>query len=217
MDNYLNLLLPVFIGLISWAIKNYLFNLINKRNELVQIEWEYRLKEIWSPLYFWSGMLLLEVNKEERAEGVRKLQEILSKAVYILPKKHFFTLFKLIEKNTSQKTTQITNEEYLKTRKYIYDQIEVLQFLLYKSSMLDDVSVRTNILYPYKYLFRMTSVLIIHLLMWALIISILFAVYALLVDGHYWALGLSGILLLYIVNVDMKQREKISKEVKKRI
>jgi len=221
MDDSIKLLIPIVVGIFSWFIKNFIFNLIAKRNELIHKEWECRLKEIWSPLYYWSGILLLNknnnINKEEVKYGLREFQDTLSKAAYVLPKEHFYTLIKLVEFNTKQNTKPIPNDEYLKTRKYIYNQIELLNYLLYRSSEFDDVSVKTNLIYPYKYLLRMITISIAHILIWILIITVIYLLYWSFNYGHYWALGFVALILIYLMHIDIKQRKYINEEINKRL
>ena len=58
MDSLEKIALPAAVALISWFIKDFIFGLISKRREAMRREWEFRLREIWSPLYYWSGVVL---------------------------------------------------------------------------------------------------------------------------------------------------------------
>ncbi len=53
------LFIPLVLGIAGWFIKSFLFTEYARRNEAVRKEWEWRLLEVWSPLYYWSGIVEL--------------------------------------------------------------------------------------------------------------------------------------------------------------
>ncbi len=218
MDAIEKFIVPAVVALISWLIKDFLFSLNVKRNDALRREWEYRLKEVWSPLYYWSGTILFGNDSRGWAKhGVGDLEKALAKSAHLIPRQHFYVLIKLIEMATGQQTRKATIEEIQKAREYMYSQIELLNYLLYRKSGIDDVSVRTNILHPYKHLLRLVSLAVMHLAIWVAIAGILLIVYSLYFDGHYFPVWILAIGLIVLVIVDFRKRREIEKEIGKRL
>jgi len=42
------LLFPLILGIVGWFVKDFLFAVYARRDELVRKEWEKRLLEVWS-------------------------------------------------------------------------------------------------------------------------------------------------------------------------
>lgn len=207
------LIVPALIGLFSWLIKDFIFGLISKRN----VEWEYRLKEIWSPLFYWSGIVLFDEKKKSwDKHGIKEMEVILAKSAHLLPSKHYYTLVKLLEMETGQPTKRITIDQIIKTRDYIYKQIELLNYLLHRRSIID-VLDSTDILSPYKTALRFLSFITFHVMIWVCIVLIIFAMYSLYVNDHYWVLWLLVIGFAIIMSVNVAKQREIHKEVKKRL
>lgn len=219
METIEKILVPAAVALISWLIKDFIFGLISKRNEALRQEWEYRLKEIWSPLFYWSGVVLFDdVKKGWEKHGLAELEKVLAKSAHLIPRKHYYVLMTVVELMTAQKTTKKpTLQEITKAREYVYGQIEVLNYLLYRSSSMDDVSIRTNVLHPYSFLLRMLSLGIIHLGMWSIIAGAIIVVYLLYAQGHYWLLSIIALCLAFIVGIDVRKRQDIKRELEARL
>ena len=125
------LIFPLIVGIVGWFLKDYLFAVYARRDELVRKEWERRLLEVWSPLYFWSGVILLDgKQKGWDRHGLKELEVILSKNANLLPIHHYNTLIKLIQTLTDQKTSAVDISQLKKTRQYIYDQVKTFNYLL---------------------------------------------------------------------------------------
>lgn len=207
------LIVPALIGLLSWLIKDFIFGLISKRNA----EWEYRLKEIWSPLFYWSGAVMFDEEKKGwDKHGMKEMETILTKSAHLLPSEHYYTLVKLLEMETGQPTKRITIDQIIKTRDYIYKQIELLNYLLHRRSIIDALD-STDILSPYKTALRFLSFIAFHVMIWACIVLIIFALYSLYVDNYYWILWLLAISFTIVMTVNVLKHVKIHREVKKRL
>ena len=212
-------LAPAAVALVSWLIKDFIFGLISKRNEAVRREWEYRLKEVWSPLFYWSGIVLLDdVKKGWEKHGLTELEKLLAKSAHLIPRKHYYVLMTMVELMTAQKTTKKpTLQEITKARDYVYGQIEVLNYLLYRSSGMDDVSIGTNVLHPYSFLLRTLSLGIIHLGIWIIIAGAIIGIYLLYTQGYYWFLVVIALVLAAVVVTDVRKRREIKREFERRL
>ena len=222
MDSIDKFVVPAVVALVSWLIKDFLFDLSVKRNEALRREWEFRLKEIWSPLYFWSGIVLFADNaKEWDKHGLADLEKTLAKSTHLIPRKQLYTFVKLVELASGQKTAKPTIDEIQKAREYVYSQIELLNYLLYRKTGMDDVSVKTNLLHPYRHLLRLLSPGVTHLAMWVAISGLILAVYSLYSEGYYWPLGVVAVsilvLIVVLVWVDIRKRKEIEREIQKRV
>ena len=211
------LVVPAIVGLFSWLIKDFIFGLISRRNEQLRKEWEYRLNEIWSPLFYWSGVVMFdEKAKGWDKHGIKEMEVILAKSAHLLPSKHYRTLIKLLEMQTGQPTKRIKLEDIVKTRDHIYKQIELLNYLLHRRSSIDALDA-TDILSPYKILLRLLSFGAFHLVIWVFIILIVFILYSLYINQHYWVMTLLVIIFAIVVAIDVQKRMDIHREVKKRL
>lgn len=219
MDMIEKIVVPAAVALISWLIKDFIFGLYTRRNEALRREWEYRLKEIWSPLFYWSGIVLLDdVKKGWEKHGLTELEKILAKSAHLIPRKHYYVLMTVIELLTAQKTTKKPSlQELTKAREYIYSQIELLNYLLYRRSGMDDASINTNVLHPYRYLLRMFSLGIIHLGIWVIIAGVIMGIYFFYMEGYYRLLIIVALLLAIVFYVDVRKRREIRLEFEKRL
>jgi hypothetical protein len=210
------LIFPVSLAIISWFVKDFVFKLANKRNYAVNREWEFRLKEIFSPLYYWSGILVLRTNNEKYNYGLEEFESVLSKCSYIIPSEHFHCLAKIVEKLSIQGANGPSGDEYRNTRAYLYDKIELLNYLLYRSSEYVDVSMDSNFFSPYKYLVRVIFTAFYHIFVWAIVGIILLFCYFIFANGYYLAIFFLFILLATIVVVDARRRDEIWRGIEQR-
>lgn len=216
MDTLEQSIITACIALIGWAIKDIFLQNSIKKNEAVRIEWERRLKEIWSPLFYWSGVVLFnDSDKTWDRHGAKELENILIKSAHILPLEHYYTLVRLLEKATNQKTTPIKIDQIAKTRDFIYRQIQLLNYLLYRREDIYEADYSVDVMTPYKLLLRASSTAIIHLLVWVLIISIMGLMYFCYLKGLYLPILLFILLLLVVAYFDIQNRNKIYKETKR--
>lgn len=210
---------PAAVALISWLIKDFIFGLYTRRNEALRREWEYRLKDIWSPLFYWSGIVLLDdVKKGWEKHGLTELERILAKSAHLIPRPHYYVFMTVVELITAQKTTKKpTLQDITKAREYVYSQIELLNYLLYRKSGLDDVSIKTNVLHPYSYMLRMISLGFIHLSIWIIIAGVIMGIYFFYMEGYYWPLVLLVLVLASVFIVDVRKRREIRLDFEKRL
>src|SRR5688572_11542010 len=126
------LAIPLVLGLVGWFVKDYLFTVYARRDELVRKEWEKRLLEVWSPLYYWSGVVML--SGRERGwdrHGMKELESILEKSAHLLPTQHYNNLIKLIQMLTGQVTAAPRISDLKLTRQFIHNKIVTLNYVLY--------------------------------------------------------------------------------------
>lgn len=212
------ILVSAIVGLISWLIKDFVFGIVSKRNEQLRKEWEYRLKEVWSPLFYWSGVVLFNgKQKSWDKHGLHELELILVKSAHLLPLKHYYALIRVIEMESGQQTQRVNLSEITTTRDYIYKQIELLNYLLYRKKGIFDALETTDILSPYKTALRLFSVGAFHMLIWVIIVSVIIGMYLLYVKAYYWPLWMIALIFVVIIYVDIKKRLELHKEIKKRL
>lgn len=214
--------LPAIVALVSWLIKDFLVGLNVKRSEALRREWEFRLKDVWSPLYFWSGIVLFEGSKKGwDKHGISELEKVLARSTHLIPQKHFYTLIRMIETASGQSTPRPAIDEIQQARAFIYNQIEVLNYLLYRKSGLDDVSAATNILHPYRQLTRLIVRGAVHLTIWVAVAGSILGIYRLYTLEYYRSLVaivlLVAISVTIFVVVDVRKRRDIEKEIRKRL
>lgn len=204
---------PIVVGLISWFIKDYVFSLMQKRQEALRTEWRSRLIDCWSPLFFWSGVVLaysgLPTKKEE---AVKELEKILAKNANLIPLNHYHALVKLIEVSTGAIQGQFDMHEIEKTRAYIYKQIELHNFVLFKKDMIFEPSSHVSLFGSQQALLRLSSQIVQHVVSWGVLALYLYAIYRALLNEK---LALSLILLLPVVLVvmhDLRKKYKLDQE-----
>jgi len=216
MDEILRkLAFPLAAALLSWLIKDLLIKSLAKRKELARTEWEYRLKQIWSPLFYWSGVITLsDTNQGWNKHGVKELESLLSKSAQLLPLKHYHALVRMIEGATNQKTSKIGLVEAQQTRDYIYRQIQLLNYLLYRHEAIYEPDFSVDIIAPYRFLLRAISAFFLHLSAWALIAVLIYLFYYCYVTTTLWPIFLFAGFFAIIVGIDVYKRIAIHKEIK---
>jgi len=194
------LVFPLILGIVGWFVKDYLFAVYARRDELVRKEWERRLLETWCPLYYWSGIVLFSGNQSgwER-HGLKELEALLSKSAHLLPVGHYNNLIKLIQTLTAQKTMQPAIKDLKLTRQYIYEQIKTLNYLLYRRSGWFEATTYTDFFASAKYLIRFTSQALKHIVVWLAVISVLGGTYLAYLDQRY--LLVSAVITLVLIPV----------------
>ncbi len=212
-------LIALALGLISWLVKDLVFRLFSDRNEKLHTELAYRLTQVWSPLFYWSGIIKFQGDVRGWSKhGLKELENILSTNAHIIPLKHYYNLIKLIEEATGQPTGQISLEDLEETRSFVYRQVEVLNFILFKYQLVVDLESFTDPFVGYKAALRYASTIVFHLAIWLLIFSILVSlVYFAFWCGIMWPGIILAVLFLVIVALDLQKRLKIHREVQKRI
>jgi hypothetical protein len=128
------LVAPILVALVSWLIKDYVFAQQKAKQEMLRAEWLKRLTTFWSPLFLWSGMILFPKDSDGKnvEKAVEELTSALASNAHLLPKQHFHVVMSLIEKATVLPNKKLDLNDVKETRAYIYRQIEVLNYLLFK-------------------------------------------------------------------------------------
>jgi len=218
MDHIEQALMPLVIGLISWLIKDLLVKTASKRNEAVRKEWEYRLKEIWSPLFYWSGIVIFSDSERGwKRHGLKELGDILTKSAHLLPLTHYHSLIRLLEGATDQKTSLVSLDQIKNTRDYIYKQIELMNYLVYRHQMMYEPDFAVDITKPYKLLLRGITTVLFHLFIWGLIAGVLYTLYFCFTIDVIWPIIIFLAILIILVCIDLKKRIDIHREIKKRV
>lgn len=208
---------PVALALLGWFLKDYLFALYAKRDELVRKEWERRLLEIWGPLYYWSGIVLLDSKvKDWNRHGLKEVEELLAKSAHLLPVHHYNTMIRTIQALTDQKTALPTVQEIKGTRQYIYGRVQTYNYLLYRRSGWFDATTYTDFLASAKYLVRFTSQALKHLFTWFALIVLLGGTYLAYVEERYWTVALVLGALMVPVIYDWYRHVRLHRELHRR-
>jgi len=206
---------PIVVALISWFIKDYIFAILQKRQEVLRTEWKVRLTECWSPLFFWSGMIIAYSKSPEKlSEAVNELEKILAKNANLIPLNHFHTLVKSIELATNVVDEPPDISEIQKTREYIYKQIELLNFVLFRKDTTFEPSSHVSLFGSQQALLRLTSQITLHIASWGILAVYIFLIYSTVISENF---SLSLILLaplLAVVIHDLKKKYQLSKESK---
>jgi len=218
MDIVEKSLITLGVGIISWLIKDLLIKTAIKRNEAARKEWEHRLKEIWSPLFYWSGVISFSDNSQGwQKHGIKELESILAKSAHLLPLEHYYILIRLIEGATKQKTGSLNINELTSTRDYIYRQVELLNYLLYRHEAIYEADVAVDVMAPYKSLLRATSALFLHIVVWLIIAAIIVGLYFSYLKGVLLPIAISVIVILLVVYFGIKERFEIYRQTRKRL
>jgi len=217
LELFAKYVMPVVLGLIGWFVKDYLFAIYAKRDEMVRKEWEKRLVEIWDPLYYWSGIILLdEKAKGWSRHGLDELEKLLAKSAHLVPEQHYINLIKVIQAVTNQKTALPSLQEIKRTRQFIYGQVQTYNYLLYKRGGWFDATTYTDFLASAKYLVRFTSYALKHLFTWLAIIVLLGGTYLAYVEERYWTVALVLGALIVPVLYDWYRHIRLHHELSRR-
>ncbi|MDP3981389.1 MAG: hypothetical protein Q8Q33_08265 [Chlamydiota bacterium] len=209
------LLLPLIIGIVGWFVKDYLLSIYARRNEIVRKEWEWRLIEVWCPLYYWSGIVMLDGDKEGwNRHGLKELESILTKSVHLIPVQHYNNLIMLLQTLTGQNTTAPNVNQLKLTREYIYSQIKTFNYVLYRRSGWFETTTYTDFFVSIKYIIRFISQALKHIMVWLIVISIFGGIYTSFVNGYYWIVAFIFTCVLAPILYDWYRQIKLHQEVK---
>jgi len=216
-ENIPDLLLTAAIGLAAWFVKDFLFGVFRKRAALERQEWEYRLKEVYCPLYFWSGLLMFTVRDDVRTNLAASLNEVMARSAYAVSRPHYHTLVRLVERAYDQRTTRVSEESVNATRRYLYDHIEALTALLYRMEAAAGVGDPASVLEPFKRTVRLVLIGASQLLVWAIVAGAISGVLALTRAQGSVLLGALVVMLLILLLVDVRHRRSLLEGVRKRL
>jgi len=212
------LLLPLLIGLVSWFIKDYLFTQWRKKEELLREEWYQRLTEVWSPLYYWSGVALFGSVEGGKLgwekHGIREMENILSRYSHLIPPKYYYVLIQIIEWNTTLPHRNLSNKDITDTRLYLYKQIELLNFVLYKRTIPFDPKNYATLFGFHQSAIRTFSQVMFDLVAWLVIALYGYLLYYSFTEEHYILFAIFTSPLISVLIRDLQKRYTMYKELK---
>lgn len=209
------LVAPIFVALISWLIKDYIFAQQKAKQELLRNEWLRRLTTFWSPLFLWSGMVLFPKHGDGKniEKAVSELTTALATNAHLLPIKHYYVIISLIEKATVMPNKALDLNVVNNTRAYIYRQIEILNYLLYKRDNSFDPLTNTAFIGPPLALLRATANTTIHLLVWASLAGFLYLGYYLFSEPNLVGSIVYAMVIILPLWVDAERRIEMRREI----
>jgi hypothetical protein len=210
------LVLPLIVAVIGWLVKDVIVDLFKTRQNEVRLEQLFRLREIYCPLFFWSGVALFDSQKRSGDLALEKLSALMEKSATLMPYEHYYVFIKLIERLAGQSTVQPSKERVDKARDYVYSQIEQLNFVLFRQSDDFDPKTSLDVLKVLKRTLRFGLGGAIHVGIWALVIALIYLIYLAVADNYY-ALVCLAVLFVLIVAAEVKRRISISNEMEKRM
>jgi hypothetical protein len=201
----------------AWFIKDFLFGLYQKRVALERHEWEYRLKEVYCPLYYWSGLLMFDTNDEERIAILEAINAIMARGAYTIAQRHYYTFVRLVEHGYLQKTSGAAEEEIAAARQYLYNHIEALTALLYRMEATAGVGDPSAVLNPYRRMVRFALIAVSQVLVWAVVAGAIGGVLWLWQQQQVAWVGALVVVLLAGLWVDVRQRNLQRRGVRDRL
>lgn len=204
------------VSIAAWFAKNVLLKGHEKRVAEIRKEWLFRLREIYCPLFYWSGVILFDDQRTSQQYGADELGGVLAKAAYLIPRKHYYTLVKLVEWKSKQKTRPVSVEDYTLTRAWLYSQIETYNFALFRKSGDYEVEASFSLLSDFRRLWRLVISGAVNLFIWLLIVLLVLCIYW-AVEGNATRLILMFILLLIISGVEVYRRLAFEKEILRKL
>lgn len=208
------LVAPILVALISWLIKDYLFAQQKTKQDLLRAEWQKRLTTFWSPLFLWSGMILFGKYGDGKNidKAVSELTAVLASNAHLLPTKHYFVIMSLIEKATVLPNKALNLKDVNNTRAYIYRQIEMLNYLLYKRDNSFDPLTNTAFVGPPLALIKAAANVTLHLIAWGLLVGFVYMGYYLFDEGLILWLVVYSLVLVLPLWVDAERNIEIRRE-----
>jgi len=211
------IVLAALVGLAAWLIRDVAFRLMQQIKDIERSEWEYRLKEIYCPLYFWSGLLAMRLDKKRAYDVCDRLQEVMARAAYAVPKTYYYTLVKLLESVYEQRTVPVADDDRNGMRLYLYNQIEALNLLLYRSEYAGGAGDPIAILSPQRRWLRLLLIGLGHVVTWLLAVIIIGGVLWLYGRRYFDILGFGAVLVLLLLLMYVRRRASIREGLQQRI
>jgi hypothetical protein len=210
------LIFPLILGIVGWFVKDFLFAVYARRDELVRKEWERRLVEIWSPLYYWSGIVMFS-GKEKgwQRHGMKELESILTRSAHLLPAQHYNNLIKLMQMLTGQTTSAPRLSDLRLTRQFIHNQVVTFNYLLYRRNGWYEATTYTDFFASVKYLVRFTSQALKHVLVWLMVVLLFGGTYLAFVNKIYWIVVVVLVVVLVPIAYDWYRQIKLHELVAK--
>lgn len=207
---------PIISVVGGWLLKDVVLGLYQRRRDEVRKEHLYRLREVYSPLFFWSGVSTFSHDEASRVRCAQEMGRLLQQAAPLIKLEHFLIFVRLFEKLSGQKVASPSPERVAKARDYIYSQIEMLNFALFTNGDDFDPSSEMNVLQPLRRALRLGLNGIIQLAVWmvsaALLYGTVFAIW-----GNYPAMGFSALLLGCLISGELIRRDRVLTAMRKRM
>ena|SRR5438067_1224636 len=210
------LVVPSIAAVVAWLVKDVLVRSYVARREEARREWLYRLREVYSPLWMWSGVVRFAGEPGKDRFGVSQLADTLSRAANLLPIREYFVFIKLLEQATGQATTAPSLKDIQKARDYVYSRIEVLNVALFVQPGYFQLTRPTDLFSSVRDVWRTSVDSLIQLAIWLTLTVIVVLVYR-AVAGNSLALALTCILLLLILVEEVRRRIRWQTEINKRL
>lgn len=211
------LIVPALIGFAAWLVKDVAFGFVQRIKDIERAEWEYRLKEIYCPLYFWSGLLTMQMEQQRAYDIGDRLQEIMARATYVVPKVYYYTLVKLLQSVHGQETAAATDSERDAMRLYLYNQIEAINMLLYRSEYLGGSGDPSASLSPQRRWLRLLLIGMGHLVTWLLVALLIGGLLWLYQRRHVDIMGAVALVLLVLLLMYVRRRADVRTGLEQRI
>lgn len=214
MEIVKTLVAPIAVALISWLIKDYLFAQHKAKQDLLRTEWQRRLTTFWSPLFLWSGLILFPKYDDGKniEKAIAELTSALAGNAHLLPKNHYHVIVSLIEKATVLPNREISLDEVNKTRAYIYRQIEILNYLLYKRDNGFDPLSNTAFFAPPLALLKAIANATLHFVTWGALVGFFYLGYYLFREDHFFWLVAYSFVLAFPLWVDAERSIEMRRE-----
>lgn len=208
------LVAPILVALVSWLIKDYIFAQQKAKQEMLRTEWQNRLTNFWSPLFLWSGLVFFHKfgNGENTNKAVSELTALLAANAHLIPKQHYYVIISLIEKATALPEKEVDMNAVGATRSYIYRQIEMLNYLLYKRDSSFEPITNISFVSAPLALLRATANASAHIITWTLVGGFLYLGYFLFKEGQLLLLIPYSFVFLIPIWADMERRIEMRRE-----
>jgi hypothetical protein len=210
------LVIPILGALTAWFVKDVLVGSYVARREEARKEWLFRLREVYSPLFMWSGVVLFQGKQGTHKFGVTQFAEVLSRAANLLPIREYFVFVRLLEQATGQTTTAPSLLDLQKARNYVYSRIELLNAALFAQHSYFEPTRQTDLFSSIRAVTKIGLDAIIPVTIWLALTVIVMLVYR-LVAGNLIAITLICALLLLILAEEIIRRFQWHKEIDRRL
>src|SRR6266568_5117216 len=196
--------LAIAIAILSWIAKNHFVAYLLRREEAARKEWEFRLLNVWNPLFFWSGVVLFEPSKKDADDpknsyGIKELSGVLEKAAHLLPPEHYYAFIKVLELRTKQKKVEMDLTRLKTARAFVYGQIETYNYILFGRHPWFKPTRITDPVGSIREFARWFAELAWHVLIWGSLALVLMAIVIAITEGRLpvvLTFGALGLLLL---------------------
>jgi hypothetical protein len=219
LDEYPQLqkyLLPSVIALASWLLKNFFVNLYQIKAEQVRKEFLFQLREIYSPLFYWSGVVQFNETRNKDHIGVCELHDILKKSITLIPSEHFLIFARLTEYASGQNVTPIPTHKIDKSRDWVYSQIEMINYLLFRRSGNFNLKDQFTVYGGIGAFSQIAVSTIINLSIWLIFALVLTALYY-SIKGNLYVILLTIVIVVLISITEIRRRILFRKVMGKRL